>query len=139
MDTTIERMKRASTIFAMLVVSGLTLGACDAVQPPLPSEGVASRSSALSNITISGTVSDTSGLTLGDITVTLTGSAQATTTTDFSGNYSFSVTPGSYTVTPSGLCGAFAPSHAQHPPIQRLQRSGGAAHHQSFTSVNRAS
>ena len=111
MDTFIGRTKRASTIFAMLVLSGVTVGACDGMQQPLPPEAVASRSSALSTIIISGVVSDTSGVTLGDIKVTLTGSAQATTTTDFAGNYSFSVSPGSYTVTPTGLCGAFAPTH----------------------------
>jgi len=105
-----ERMKRASTICAVLVVSALSLAACDGMQQPLPPEAVASRTSALSTIVISGVVSDTSGVTLGDIQVRLTGNAQATTTTDFAGNYSFTVAPGSYTVTPAGLCGSFAPS-----------------------------
>jgi hypothetical protein len=71
---------------------------------------LAYRHAALSNITISGVVTDTSGITLGDIEITLTGSAQATATTDFAGNYSFSVLPGSYTVTPTGLCGSYQPS-----------------------------
>jgi len=103
--------KRASTIFAMLAFSSVAMGACDGIQQPLPSDAVASRSSALSTIVISGTVSDTSGITLGDILITLTGSAQAHTTTDFAGNYSFTVAPGSYTVTPTGLCATYEPTH----------------------------
>jgi len=105
-----ERTKRASTIFAVLVVSGLSLAACDGVQQPPAPEALASRSSALSTIVISGVVSDISGVTLGDVQVTLTGGAQATTTTDFAGNYSFNVAPGSYTVTPGGFCSTFEPS-----------------------------
>lgn len=95
---------------AALLTMGLTLVACGDVQQP---ETIAARTSALTGtITISGVVSETSGVTLGDITVKLTGSAQATTITDFDGKYQFTVSPGSYTVTAQGFCGVFAPALA---------------------------
>ena len=60
-------------------------------------------------IVISGVVQDTSGLTLDGVVVKLTGSAQATTTTNPLGQYSFSVAPGSYSVSASNVCASFAP------------------------------
>ncbi len=60
-------------------------------------------------ITISGNVSDALFPQAG-ITITLSGSAQSQVVTDFSGNYSFSVTPGgSYSLTAKGDPNFFTP------------------------------
>jgi hypothetical protein len=60
---------------------------------------------------ISGTVT-LSGVGLSGATVTLSGTAGATTTTDPSGNYTFSgLSKGAYTVTPDKLAYKFSPSH----------------------------
>jgi hypothetical protein len=61
--------------------------------------------------TISGRVTKPDGDGLSGTTVTLTGSQQATTTTDVAGNYSFTKLPagGTYTVTPSNLSYLFTP------------------------------
>ena len=57
---------------------------------------------------VTGTISGTGGT---GVTVTLGGAASATTTTDASGNYSFSgLANGSYTVTPSNTGFVFAPT-----------------------------
>jgi hypothetical protein len=61
-------------------------------------------------LTISGTVTDGSGFAVFGSRVTLNGSAHAVAAVDgFSGKYTFSVNPGSYSVTPSGGCLSFAP------------------------------
>ena len=63
---------------------------------------------AVPTYSISGTVS---GDTASGVTVSLTGAATGTTTTDASGNYSFSgLANGSYTVTPSKSGYAFSPT-----------------------------
>src|SRR5579863_804470 len=69
----------------------------------LPSTGGAS------TFTLSGNVGPTPGLS--GVTMTLSGSATATTTTDSSGNYSFpNLLNGSYTVTPSKSGFTFSPT-----------------------------
>jgi hypothetical protein len=95
---------------ALFLVSA-SLVACGGVEPPASSQ-IATRTSALTTVTISGTVTDVSGVMLIGVKMTLSGSAQASTTTNFAGQYTFTVNPGSYTVTPSGVCTTFEPSLA---------------------------
>jgi len=54
------------------------------------------------SFTIAGRVADEEATGLPDITVTLTGDADDEVSTDENGDYSFTVSTGSYTVTPSG-------------------------------------
>ncbi|MDQ7787408.1 MAG: carboxypeptidase regulatory-like domain-containing protein [Thermodesulfovibrionales bacterium] len=59
---------------------------------------------------ISGTVATAGGTPIAGVTMTLTGAANATATTDASGNYSFAgLTNGAYTVTPSLTGYSFTP------------------------------
>lgn len=59
--------------------------------------------------TISGTITS-GGVALSGATVALSGAGTATTTTDTSGNYSFSASNGSYTVTPTKTTYIFTPA-----------------------------
>jgi Carboxypeptidase regulatory-like domain len=59
-------------------------------------------------LTISGVVADSQSPQAG-ITITLSGSSQAQVVTDFSGSYSFSVKPGSYSLTARGTANFFEP------------------------------
>ena len=60
---------------------------------------------------ISGTVTESGGGPLAGVTMTLSGDASGTTTTDASGNYSFTGLPnGNYTVTPSMSGYSFTPA-----------------------------
>ncbi len=61
-------------------------------------------------VTISGNVMDPTGFSLSGVKITLNGGKQASVVTDASGDYSFSVSPGSYTVSASGTCASFEPS-----------------------------
>jgi uncharacterized delta-60 repeat protein len=61
--------------------------------------------------TVSGTITS-SGSALSGVTVTLSGGTTGSATTDASGNYSFSVTNGSYTITPGKTGFHFAPASA---------------------------
>ena len=67
----------------------------------------------LNTYTISGHIVDQSNSNLSGVTVTLSGGASATMTTDSSGNYSFTglACAGSYTVTPSKTNYFFAPAN----------------------------
>lgn len=71
---------------------------------------LAARPAAASTIVISGVVQDTSGITVNGVKITLSGSSQATAITNIRGEYSFTVAPGSYSVSASGYCASFAPS-----------------------------
>jgi hypothetical protein len=87
--------------------ASVALSACGVDGP----EATTTETSALTgSLTISGVVSDTSGLTVEGVKVTLNGTAQATAITNLQGQYSFSVNPGSYSVSPSGFCGSFQPN-----------------------------
>ncbi len=60
---------------------------------------------------ISGTVRTAAGSPISSVTMTLTGAASRTTTTDINGNYSFSsLVNGQYTITPARTGYTFAPS-----------------------------
>ncbi len=59
-------------------------------------------------ITISGVVADSQSPQAG-ITITLSGSSQAQVVTDFSGSYSFTINPGSYSLTARGTANFFQP------------------------------
>ena len=74
-------------------------------------DGVTENGGVVITYSISGTVTDSdTGFGLEDVTMTLSGDASDTTTTDASGNYSFSgLANGSYTVTPSLTNYTFAP------------------------------
>jgi hypothetical protein len=92
--------------FLLALVTGI--GACTA-QP----DGVTTERGALSSpdaglLTISGTVAD-SQIPQAGVTITLSGSAQASVVTDFSGTFSFSVKPGSYSLTAAGTPNFFEP------------------------------
>ena len=92
--------------FLLALVAGV--GAC-AAQP----NGVTTERGALSSpdaglLTISGTVAD-SQIPQAGVTITLSGSAQASVVTDFSGAFSFSVKPGSYSLTAAGTPNFFEP------------------------------
>jgi hypothetical protein len=64
---------------------------------------------------ISGRVTDTNNIGFNGVTVTLSGSKSATTTTDAGGNYSFEVIPnGNYTVTPTRSGFIFSPTSTTH-------------------------
>jgi subtilase family serine protease len=65
---------------------------------------------AAATYTLSGTVTASGGGALSGVTMTLSGSASATTTTNASGNYSFTVANGSYTITPSLSGYTFTPT-----------------------------
>ncbi len=60
--------------------------------------------------TISGKVTDTSGIAVVGAEITLGGNAQAVRFSDFTGGYDFNVSPGSYSLTSSGAC-SVAPSN----------------------------
>jgi thermitase len=73
---------------------------------------------------ISGRVTDSGNIGFRGVTVTLSGSRSATTTTDVSGNYSFEVPPnGNYTVTPSLTSFTFSPTNI---PYSNLNEDKGA-------------
>jgi hypothetical protein len=91
--------------WAATLVAGLALSGCGAPQE----EELAVHRSALTAVTISGVVTDTSGLTLDGVRVTLSGSSQASAVTSAFGEYSFTVNPGSYSVAASGVCASFEP------------------------------
>jgi hypothetical protein len=91
-------MKTPSALFKMILIGAAVGGSLAMAEH---------RASAA--IIISGVVQDTSGVPVDDVVVKLAGSAQATATTDIHGAYSFSVAPGSYSVSASGFCGSFAP------------------------------
>lgn len=92
-------MKTPTRRFSLFLICGVAVGLSAMTER---------RASAA--IIISGVVQDTSGLTLDGVVVKLTGTAQATTTTNPLGQYSFSVAPGSYSVSASSVCASFAPS-----------------------------
>jgi hypothetical protein len=70
----------------------------------------AATSDAGARVTLSGTVMDPTGIPLQGVTVTLTGGAQGDVVTDFTGTYTFSVKPGSYSLGVGGVCASFEPS-----------------------------
>jgi hypothetical protein len=81
-----------------------------------------------SSSSISGTISPAANGT--GATVTLAGTAEATTTADASGNYSFTgLANGSYTVTPSKT------GFSLNPPSQSLSLSGSSATNTNFTAM----
>jgi Carboxypeptidase regulatory-like domain len=90
-----------------ILVACTILAACGG----LASDPTGSTTQPLGSLTISGVVADSSGNPVGGVKIALNGSAQASTFSDFSqGAYSFSVNPGSYSLTPSGGCTSFQPS-----------------------------
>ena len=99
--------------------------------PQTPLLNVALSGSA--NVSISGTVTSVQG-PLAGVTMTLTGAASATTTTDASGNYIFTgLTNGNYTVTPGKAGCSFTPAN------NSLNLSGGNVTSINFTGVMRYS
>jgi len=68
------------------------------------------RAAVTASVTISGTVADAQQVTQAGVTITLSGSAQAQTVTDFSGTFSFTVpSGGSYSLTAAGTPNFFLP------------------------------
>jgi hypothetical protein len=92
----------------------LALAACSS--GAMPGEAIGSANQAVSAdaglITISGHITDSSGNSVGvNVQVSLTGSSQAVTFSNlYTGFYSLTVKPGSYSLAASGGCLAFAPS-----------------------------
>ena len=77
--------------------------------PILNCSPAAATGAASGTLTIQGKVSS-GGQPVAGARVMLNGSTQGYRTTDETGAYSFAVSPGSYSVNPSGTCGAFSPS-----------------------------
>ncbi len=75
-----------------------------------PSMRRAAAMASTGTLTISGNVMDPTGFSLAGVKVSLNGGAQSSVVTDSSGNFSFSVKPGSYTLSVSGICASFEPS-----------------------------
>src|ERR1041385_1152267 len=61
------------------------------------------------SVNIAGRVADANGNAIKNATITLTGTQTGSITTDQNGNYSFSLTPGTYTLTPSRINYSFTP------------------------------
>ena len=75
--------------------------------------GCSSSTSSEDTYSISGKVSDSVGLPISGVTITLSGESSKSTTTDSNGLYTLSgLTDGNYTVTPSKSGGIFTPSSA---------------------------
>jgi hypothetical protein len=93
----------------LLVASlGVVAAGCGDVHPD---DGTVTQHAALTgSLTLSGTISTTAGAAVAGVKVTLNGGAQASTLTDATGHYSFSVNPGSYSVSASGVCTTFEPN-----------------------------
>jgi hypothetical protein len=64
---------------------------------------------ATGSLTISGHITDTSGDGVAGVRVALNGSTQGFRVTNAAGAYTFSVSPGSYSLNPSGVCASFTP------------------------------
>src|SRR5207237_6840611 len=74
---------------------------------------------------------------LGGVNVTLSGSQQGITTTDSSGNYSFTLAGGgNYTVTPSILGFSFTPANQTFNNLSADQAANFAATRQNFVVTN---
>ena len=87
-----------------------TVTATNAIGPGPASSGSNPVTPAASGYSVSGTVA-CAGTGVSGVTVNLTGAATKTTSTDSSGNYSFSgLSNGSYTITPSKANYAFTPT-----------------------------
>ena len=103
-------LRRPAAIVAASVVVSVLLLACGG---RVGDSSIGTTSEALTGadaglITISGVVADSQAPQAG-ITITLSGSAQGKVVTDFSGAYSFTVKPGSYSLTARGTANFFEP------------------------------
>lgn len=79
---------------------------------------------------ISGRVTTTTGIAVSGVTMTLSGASGGSTTTDISGNYTFSALgDGSYTVTPGKTGYAFTPAN------RNVSISGASVTGQNFTAA----
>lgn len=102
-----KRTRLGPLVFAAFLGCCALFSACGGIV----GDPTGNTSQAIGSLTISGVVTDSSGFAVGDVKITLNGSAQATTFTNFSqGAYSFSVNPGSYSLSASGGCTSFEPS-----------------------------
>src|ERR1044071_1637644 len=90
-------MKKSSLVVAMLC-SGVLAASCGNTEGD--GEEIAVVQGAVTQITISGKVSFSNGTAVPGVPVRLNGLSQATSITNTSGNYSFSVVAGSYSVRP---------------------------------------
>jgi hypothetical protein len=73
-------------------------------------------------VTISGRVADSGGTGIAGVSISLSGSKSATTSTDNDGAYSFAVEPGgSYTVTPSSAFHTFTPANSTFNSLTQSQ------------------
>jgi hypothetical protein len=106
----VRALRRPAAIAAASVVASILFLACGGRTGEstigTTSEAVTGADAGL--ITISGTVADPQAPQAG-ITITLSGSAQGKVVTDFSGAYSFTVKPGSYSLTARGTANFFEP------------------------------
>lgn len=93
----------------LAVAAIATFSGCEGANP-LEVTTEARTSALTGSLTISGVVSDTSGLPVPFVTVALSGTAQSSAVTDFSGQYTFSVNPGSYSLSPAGVCASYQPN-----------------------------
>jgi para-nitrobenzyl esterase len=116
MTTRIEAVLRrtVSGLTTLLVGSALCL-ACGGSGRGMVDEKdrIGTTSEALGSLSVSGTITDANGNPLAGVTIQLSGSSQATATTDASGTYAFTgLSAGSYSVQPSLSGCSFTPSVA---------------------------
>ena len=107
-------MKRSGLVAALLAAaSAAPLGCAGSPNAPEPTASggdVATVRSAVTQITISGRVTKTGTSTgVANIPIRLNGQSQAWALTSATGNYSFTVNPGSYSVRPEEATCTFVP------------------------------
>jgi hypothetical protein len=100
---------------SLLVAAGAAAAACGGTAGI--DDPTASTSQAVSTITISGNVVDSTGFGVFGVTVTLAGSQDHSVITDQNGAFSFSVTPGSYSLMAQVTPGLLPPGFVNCPSL----------------------
>src|SRR6478672_6737592 len=101
-------MKKSSLVVAMLC-SGILAASCDNGNTDGVEQEIGVVQGAVTQITISGKVTFSNGTAVPGVPVRLNGLSQATSITNATGNYSFTINPGSYSVRPEKTGCAFTP------------------------------
>ncbi len=98
---------KKSTLMVAMLCSGVLAASCGNTEGD--QQEIAVVQGAITQITISGKVAFSNGTAVAGVPVRLNGLSQATSITSSSGNYSFSVVPGSYSVRPEKTGCSFTP------------------------------
>jgi hypothetical protein len=107
-------MKKGGMVAALLATATVTAfgsaGCGESAPPPTTGNDDVTRvQSAITQITISGRVTKTGNIGVANIPIRLNGQSQAWALTNSTGNYSFTVNPGSYSVRPEEAACTFVP------------------------------